>query len=68
MENHNQYAQNKLLEHNKNYTLIHGKQPLVYLKSFGCQQNVSDGEKIKGKLAEIGFGFTDFLEITSAMN
>ena len=62
MENHNQYAQNKLLEHNKNYTLIHGKQPLVYLKSFGCQQNVSDGEKIKGKLAEIGFGFTDFLE------
>ena len=62
MENHNQYAQNKLLEHNKNYTLIHGKQPLVYLKSFGCQQNVSDGEKIKGKLAEVGFGFTDSLE------
>lgn len=33
--------------------------PLAYVHSFGCQQNVSDGEKIKGILAEIGYGFTD---------
>jgi tRNA-2-methylthio-N6-dimethylallyladenosine synthase len=32
--------------------------PLAYVHSYGCQQNVSDGEKIKGMLAEMGFGFT----------
>ncbi len=30
--------------------------PLLYLHSFGCQQNVNDGEKIKGVLLDIGFG------------
>lgn len=34
--------------------------PLAHVHSFGCQQNVADGEKIKGILAEIGYGFTDF--------
>ena len=33
--------------------------PLAYVHSFGCQQNVSDGEKIKGMLAQMGYGFTD---------
>lgn len=33
--------------------------PLAYIHSFGCQQNISDAEKIKGFLAEIGYGFTD---------
>ena len=33
--------------------------PLCYVHSFGCQQNSSDGEKIKGMLAEIGYGFAD---------
>ena len=33
--------------------------PLAHIHSFGCQQNVSDGEKIKGMLAQIGYGFTD---------
>ena len=32
------------------------------VKSFGCQLNVSDGEKIKGVLAEIGYSFTDNME------
>ena len=36
-----------------------GGQPLAYVHSFGCQQNVSDGERIQGMLAEMGFGFTD---------
>lgn len=30
--------------------------PLLYLHSFGCQQNANDGEKIKGVLADLGFG------------
>ena len=33
--------------------------PLAHIHSFGCQQNVSDGEKIKGILSEMGYGFTD---------
>ncbi len=33
--------------------------PLAYVRTFGCQQNVSDSERIKGMLAEMGFGFTD---------
>lgn len=33
--------------------------PLAYVHSFGCQQSVADGEKLKGLLAEMGYGFTD---------
>ena len=39
--------------------------PLCYLHSFGCQQNATDGEKIKGMLAEIGYDFTDDTEKAS---
>lgn len=34
-------------------------EPLAYTHSYGCQQNVSDGEKINGMLAQMGYGFTD---------
>jgi len=37
--------------------------PLAYVHSFGCQQNVSDTEHIKGLLVKMGFGFTDSAEI-----
>jgi len=33
--------------------------PTAHVHTFGCQQNVSDGEKIKGMLAEMGCGFSD---------
>lgn len=33
--------------------------PLAHVHSFGCQQNISDGEHIKGMLAQMGYGFTD---------
>lgn len=33
--------------------------PSAYVATFGCQQNVSDGERIRGMLAEMGFTFTD---------
>ncbi len=33
--------------------------PLAYTHSYGCQQNVSDGEKINGMLSEMGYSFTD---------
>ena len=39
---------------------IYGNRPhIAYVRSFGCQLNVSDGEKIKGLLSSMGFGFTD---------
>ena len=31
----------------------------AYVHSFGCQLNVSDGEKIKGVLKKIGYSFTE---------
>lgn len=30
--------------------------PLAFVHSFGCQQNVNDGEKIKGVLVDSGYG------------
>lgn len=33
--------------------------PLAYVHTYGCQQNVSDGEKIKGMLALMGYGFCE---------
>lgn len=35
------------------------EKPLAYVHSYGCQQNVSDGEKLKGMLEKMGYGFTD---------
>ncbi|MGN0592967.1 MAG: tRNA (N6-isopentenyl adenosine(37)-C2)-methylthiotransferase MiaB [Ruminococcus sp.] len=43
----------------KMYSRMGGK---AYLHSFGCQLNVSDGEKMKGILASLGFTFTDYYE------
>ncbi len=39
--------------------LKHNAPPLACVRTFGCQQNVSDSEHIKGMLAEMGFEFTD---------
>ncbi len=36
--------------------------PLAYVHSYGCQGNVSDGEKLKGMLAQMGYGFCDQAE------
>lgn len=35
-----------------------GKQPLAMVDTYGCQQNEADSEKIRGYLAEMGYGFT----------
>lgn len=40
-------------------THAYEQKPLAFVHSYGCQQNVTDGEKIKGMLEEMGFGFTD---------
>ncbi|MBR1659973.1 MAG: tRNA (N6-isopentenyl adenosine(37)-C2)-methylthiotransferase MiaB [Oscillospiraceae bacterium] len=36
-----------------------GRRPLAMVDTYGCQQNESDSERIRGYLAEMGCGFTD---------
>ncbi len=38
---------------------IIGEGKYAYVRSFGCQLNISDGEKIKGLLMQMGYNFTD---------
>lgn len=61
-------AADKLSEKQQEYmTLIaeimairkRSEKPLAYIRTYGCQQNVADSEKIKGMLAQSGFSFTD---------
>lgn len=37
---------------------MHGT-PKALVRTYGCQQNVADGERIKGMLSEMGFEFTE---------
>ncbi|MBQ8967924.1 tRNA (N6-isopentenyl adenosine(37)-C2)-methylthiotransferase MiaB [Ruminococcus sp.] len=48
----------RLKEWAEKYSADKGHPPLAFVHSYGCQQNVSDGEKIKGMLAKVGYGFT----------
>ena len=36
-----------------------GEKPLAFVRTYGCQQNVADSEKIKGMLSAAGFDFTE---------
>lgn len=36
-----------------------GDTPKAYIRTYGCQQNVADSEKIKGMLEMMGFSFTE---------
>lgn len=38
---------------------IYKRRPVACVNTFGCQQNVSDSEKIKGMLKKMGYTFTD---------
>lgn len=39
--------------------------PLAFVHTYGCQGNVSDGERIKGILETLGYGFTENIEEAS---
>lgn len=49
----------RVFDINEEYFHRTGKQRLALTHSYGCQQNVSDGEKLDGQLARMGYGFTD---------
>lgn len=36
-----------------------GAVPMALVRTYGCQQNVADSEKVKGLLAQMGFSFTE---------
>ena len=38
---------------------FHGKAPKAFVHTYGCQGNVSDGEKLQGMLFEMGYEFTN---------
>ena len=42
--------------------LTYDTPPLAFVHSYGCQQNVNDGEKIKGVLQDVGYGLCDNVE------
>lgn len=46
----------RIAEENADFTARTGRQRLAFTHTYGCQQNVSDGERIDGMLAEMGFG------------
>ncbi|MBR5512785.1 MAG: tRNA (N6-isopentenyl adenosine(37)-C2)-methylthiotransferase MiaB [Ruminococcus sp.] len=48
---------NTYMEEIRKYTSAGGKK--AYVRSFGCQLNISDGEKIKGLLKNAGYTFTE---------
>lgn len=39
-----------------------GRAPLAFIHTYGCQQNVSDSERMKGLLEQMGFGFCEKAE------
>ncbi len=45
------------------YTAAGKSQPLACVRTYGCQQNVSDSERMKGMLEQMGFGFTEETEL-----
>lgn len=50
---------NQDIEEARKLVLQKYKNPKAYVHTFGCQQNVSDSEKIKGMLSLLGYTFTD---------
>ena len=57
------YDQTKYIDWLKREVNGYQHKPLACIMTYGCQQNVSDSEKIKGYLSEIGYEFTDQTEL-----
>ena len=52
-------AQEEIAHRLRAHFTAQGKTPLAMVDTYGCQQNESDSERLRGYLAEMGFGFTD---------
>lgn len=49
----------KIKEENNNFATKHGHKRLALTRTYGCQQNENDTERIRGMLFEAGFDFTE---------
>ena len=52
----------RVLNLNNQSFLKTGKKPLALVRTYGCQQNVSDSQKISGMLELMGYDFTEDTE------
>ncbi len=52
-------VQREYIEKLRSMNLQRPQKPLAFVETYGCQQNSSDSEKLKGMLADMGFGFCD---------
>ena len=52
---------------NENFYIETGRRKKCLVHSYGCQQNVSDGEKLKGLMVQMGYELTDELEEADAV-
>ena len=68
MDNNRFTISKEELEKQREYTALaralvearfEGKTPKAYVHTYGCQGNVSDGERLQGMLQQMGYDFTD---------
>lgn len=52
----------KIKEQNIRFAAQNGRAPLAMTRTYGCQQNENDTERIRGVLKECGYEFTDNAE------
>ncbi|MEG2583282.1 MAG: tRNA (N6-isopentenyl adenosine(37)-C2)-methylthiotransferase MiaB [Oscillospiraceae bacterium] len=56
---HEEMAQQKeFIKTIRDINALKPQKPLAFVETYGCQQNSSDSEKIKGMLSEMGFEFS----------
>ena len=51
--------QQELCQKIKEYWQAQGITPVAFVDTYGCQQNEADSERIRGMLADCGYGMTD---------
>jgi len=51
--------QKSIIERVRELSQARAAQPLAYVDTYGCQQNESDSEKLRGMLSGMGYGFTN---------
>ncbi len=52
----------KIKEQNMRFSSVCGRAPRALTRTYGCQQNENDTERIRGVLSECGYEFTDNAE------
>ncbi len=55
-------AQREYIDRIKTVNQGRGSKPLAFVETYGCQQNSSDSEKLKGMLWDMGFDFCEKAE------